>query len=90
MGRNVSNRAAPRREYMPPHLVAEIARSAAALEGERKHVTILFADLKASMEQRAGRDPEDARRRLGDVLALMMDAVHAFEGTVNQASTATA
>src|SRR5262249_48896651 len=56
----------------------------AALEGERKQVTVLFADLKGSMELLADRDPEDARKLLDPVLAHMMEAVHRFEGTVNQ------
>jgi class 3 adenylate cyclase/tetratricopeptide (TPR) repeat protein len=64
--------------------VEQIVRSRGALEGERKQVTILFADLKGSMELLAGRDPEDARRVLDPVLELMIEAVHRFEGTVNQ------
>ena len=56
----------------------------AALEGERKQVTVLFADLKGSMELLADRDPEDARQLLDPVLERMMDAVHRYEGTVNQ------
>ena len=55
-----------------------------ALEGERKQVTVLFADLKGSMELLADRDPEDARKILDPVLAHMMEAVHRYEGTVNQ------
>src|SRR5262249_62253684 len=47
-------------------------------------VTILFADLKGSMELLADRDPEEARKILDPVLELMMDAVHRYEGTVNQ------
>jgi class 3 adenylate cyclase/tetratricopeptide (TPR) repeat protein len=58
--------------------------SKAALEGERKQVTVLFADLKGSMELLADRDPEDARKVLDPVLELMMEAVHRYEGTVNQ------
>src|SRR4051812_20407361 len=54
------------------------------VEGERKQVTVLFADLKSSMELLAGRDPEDARGILDPVLQCMMDAVHRYEGTVNQ------
>jgi class 3 adenylate cyclase/tetratricopeptide (TPR) repeat protein len=54
------------------------------LEGERKQVTVLFADLKGSMELLADRDPEEARKLLDPVLELMMDAVHRYEGTVNQ------
>jgi len=48
--------------YTPRHLAEKILTSKAALEGERKQVTVLFADLKGSMELLADRDPEDARR----------------------------
>jgi hypothetical protein len=47
--------------YTPPYLTEKILTSRAALEGERKQVTVLFADLKGSMELLADRDPEDAR-----------------------------
>jgi class 3 adenylate cyclase len=57
--------------------------SKTALEGERKQVTVLFADLKGSMELLADRDPEEARAILDPVLVRMMDAVHRYEGTVN-------
>src|SRR5205807_10048220 len=55
-----------------------------ALEGERKQVTVLFADLKGSMELLADRDPEEARQLLDPVLERMMAAVHRYEGTVSQ------
>src|SRR5207342_206260 len=45
---------------------------------------VVFADLKGSMELLADRDPEDARKILDPVLELMMEAVHRYEGTVNQ------
>src|SRR5215208_4394711 len=45
--------------YTPQHLAERILTSRAALEGERKQVTVLFADLKGSMELLADRDPED-------------------------------
>ena len=70
--------------YTPRHLVERILTSRSALEGERKQVTVLFADLKGSMEMFADRDPEEGRRLLDPVLELMMEAVHRFEGTVNQ------
>jgi class 3 adenylate cyclase/tetratricopeptide (TPR) repeat protein len=70
--------------YTPKHLAEKILTSKAALEGERKQVTVLFADLKGSMELLADRDPEEAREILDPVLGLMMDAVHRYEGTVNQ------
>jgi class 3 adenylate cyclase/tetratricopeptide (TPR) repeat protein len=70
--------------YTPTHLAERILTAKAALEGERKQVTVLFADLKGSMELLADRDPEEARKILDPVLAHMMDAVHRYEGTVNQ------
>src|SRR5262245_56491811 len=70
--------------YTPKHLVEKILTSKAALEGERKQVTVLFADLKGSMELLAERDPEEARKLLDPVIEHMMEAVHRYEGTVNQ------
>src|SRR5215470_9161045 len=70
--------------YTPKHLAEKILTSKAALEGERKHVTVLFADLKGSMELFADRDPEDVRKLLDPILERMMEAVHHYEGTVNQ------
>ena len=70
--------------YTPPHLTEKILGAKSALEGERKQVTVLFADLKGSMELLADRDPEEARRLLDPVLERMMEAVHHYEGTVNQ------
>ena len=75
--------AAPQ-SYTPKHLAERILTSKAALEGERKQVTVLFADLKGSMELLADRDPEEARKLLDPVLERMMEAVHRYEGTVNQ------
>jgi len=70
--------------YTPKHLAEKILTSKAALEGERKQVTVLFADLKGSMELLADHDPEEARKLLDPVLDRMMEAVHRYEGTVNQ------
>jgi class 3 adenylate cyclase/tetratricopeptide (TPR) repeat protein len=56
------------------------------VEGERKQVTVLFADIKGSMELIAFRDPEDARKILDPVLDSMMTAVNSFGGTVNRSS----
>ena len=70
--------------YTPPHLTEKILTARAALEGERKQVTVLFADLKGSTELIASLDPEAARRLLDPALHLMMEAVHRYEGTVNQ------
>ena len=72
------------RAYTPTELAERILTSKAALEGERKQVTVLFADLRGSMELLADRDPEQARLLLDPVLERMMEAVHHYEGTVNQ------
>jgi class 3 adenylate cyclase/tetratricopeptide (TPR) repeat protein len=69
---------------IPVYLAEKILLSKSALEGERKQVTVLFADLKGSMELLAERDPEEARQLLDPVLERMMAAVHRNEGTVNQ------
>ena len=48
--------------YTPPHLAEKILTARSDLEGERKQVTVLFADLKGSLELIADRDPEEARQ----------------------------
>jgi class 3 adenylate cyclase/tetratricopeptide (TPR) repeat protein len=70
--------------YTPPYLTEKILTSKSTLEGERKQVTVLFADLKDSTELIRGLDPEAAQHLLDPALHLMMEAVHRFEGTVNQ------
>src|SRR5262249_4635593 len=70
--------------YTPPHLTEKILTSRSALEGERKQVTVLFADLKGSTELIRDLDPEQARAILDPALHAMMEAVHRYEGTVNQ------
>src|SRR5712692_8193272 len=70
--------------YTPPYLVEKILTTRSAIEGERKQVTVLFADLKGSTELIRDLDPEAAQKLLDPALQRMMDAVHRFEGTVNQ------
>jgi class 3 adenylate cyclase len=70
--------------YTPPYLAEKILTSRSALEGERKQVTVLFADIKDSTELIRDLDPEAAQQLLDPALHTMMDAVHRFEGTVNQ------
>jgi Adenylate and Guanylate cyclase catalytic domain/Double zinc ribbon len=70
--------------YTPSDLVDKILPLKSALEGERKQVAVLFADFKDSTELIRGLDPEAAQRLLDPALQRMMDAVHRFEGTVNQ------
>jgi class 3 adenylate cyclase len=71
-------------DYTPQHLADKILTSRGALEGERKQVTVLFADLKGSTELIRDLDPEQVQALLDPALHAMMDAVHRFEGTVNQ------
>ncbi|MCZ6872656.1 MAG: adenylate/guanylate cyclase domain-containing protein [bacterium] len=70
--------------YTPQHLAEKILTSRSALEGERKQVTVMFADIKDSTELIRDLDPEDAQQLLDPAIHIMMDAVHRFEGTVNQ------
>jgi class 3 adenylate cyclase/tetratricopeptide (TPR) repeat protein len=70
--------------YTPPHLAEKILAARPALEGERKQVTVFFADIKDSTRLIEGLDPEAAQQLLDPAIHLMMDAAHRFEGTVNQ------
>ena len=70
--------------YTPPHLAEKILTARRALEGERKQVTVLFADIKGSTELIRDLDPEQAQAILDPALHAMMEAVHRYEGTVNQ------
>jgi class 3 adenylate cyclase len=70
--------------YTPKYLTEKILTSHSALEGERKQVTVLFADIKDSTELIKDLDPEDAQKLLDPAIHIMMDTVHRFEGTVNQ------
>jgi class 3 adenylate cyclase/tetratricopeptide (TPR) repeat protein len=69
--------------YTPPYLAEKILTSRSAMEGERKQVTVLFADLKGNTELIRDLDPEAGQALLDTALQRMMDAVHRFEGTVN-------
>jgi class 3 adenylate cyclase/tetratricopeptide (TPR) repeat protein len=70
--------------YTPSHLAEKILAARLTLEGERKQVTVFFADLKDSTRLIEGLDPEAAQQLLDPAIHLMMDAVHRFESTVNQ------
>ncbi len=68
----------------PHHLTEKILTSKAELEGERKQVTVLFADITGSLGLISGQDPESAQAILNPVLEQMIEAVHNYEGTVNR------
>jgi len=69
---------------LPAHLAEKIMASRSAMEGERKQVSVLFADIKGSTSLVEGLDPEEVRKIVDPALQVMMKAVHRFEGTVNQ------
>jgi Double zinc ribbon/Adenylate and Guanylate cyclase catalytic domain len=78
------SRFASPKSYTPQHLADKILAARATVDGERKQVTVLFADIKGSMELFAARDPEAAQKIFDPVLERMIEAVHHYEGTVNR------
>src|SRR5713101_6429432 len=72
------------RSYTPKHLADKILTSRAALEGERKQVTVLFADVKGSMDLAEQVDPEEWHKMMDRFFAILSEGVHRFEGTINQ------
>jgi len=70
--------------YTPKHLAEKILTSKAALEGERKQVTVLFVDIAESTRLAERLDPEGMHELLDRALRLMAEAVHRYKGTVNQ------
>ena len=70
--------------YVPKYLAEKILATRHKLEGERKQVTVLFADIRGSTKILEGVDPEEGQKLIDPVLRIMMDAVHRYEGTVNQ------
>jgi class 3 adenylate cyclase/tetratricopeptide (TPR) repeat protein len=70
--------------YTPRHLAERILTSRAALLGERKPVTVLFADIKGSMALAEQIDPEQWHELMNRFFAILSEGVHRFEGTVNQ------
>jgi class 3 adenylate cyclase/tetratricopeptide (TPR) repeat protein/ABC-type dipeptide/oligopeptide/nickel transport system ATPase component len=70
--------------YTPKHLAERILTSRAAMEGERKQVSVLFCDLVDSSRLVATLEPETLHEIMDRALRLMAEAVHRYEGTVNQ------
>ena len=70
--------------YTPKHLAEKILTSKSALEGERKQVTVLFCDIVDSTRLAERLDPETMHELMDRILRLMAEAVHRYEGTVNQ------
>jgi class 3 adenylate cyclase len=85
-GRQVATSSAARAplSYTPKHLVEKILTSRSALEGERKQVTVLFADVKGSMDLSEQVDPEEWHKIMDRFFTILSEGVHRFEGTINQ------
>ena len=66
--------------YTPKHLADKILQSKSVLEGEKKHVTVLFVDVKGSMKLVEGMDPEEWHRILDHFFKILTDCVHCFDG----------
>src|SRR3954469_21064753 len=81
-GAKAASRAAP--IHLPQHLARRALDSRAVLEGERKQITVLFADIKGSTTLIEDLDPEDAELRLRPALDAMINSVHRYEGTINR------
>jgi class 3 adenylate cyclase len=83
LGEQVAQARAPA-AYTPKHLAEKILTSRSALEGERKQVTILFADVRGSTELASERDPEEWHRIMDRFFQILAEGVHRVEGTVNE------
>ncbi len=72
------------RSYTPKHLADKILQSKSALEGERKQVTVLFADVKGSMELAEQLDPEEWSQIMNRFFRILSEGVERFEGFVDK------
>ena len=72
------------RDYTPQHLADKILRSKSALEGERKQVTVLFADVKGSLELAERSIPRSGIAILDSFFQILTEGVHRYEGTISQ------
>ena len=70
--------------YTPRHLVQDVLRHSAVVEGERKQVTVLFADVANYTGLAEDEDPEETHAIMNRCFAILLDEIHRFAGTVNQ------
>jgi len=81
---SVDSRIEAVRAYTPKHLADKILTTRSALQGEHKQVTVLFADVKGSMQLAEQVDPEDFHALLDHFFRILASGIHRFEGTINQ------
>ena len=81
---SASHRFASPAAYTPKHLAEKILTSKAALEGERKHVTVMFTDVSGFTAMSERLDPEEVHGIMNHAFEVILAAVHRYEGTINQ------
>jgi class 3 adenylate cyclase/tetratricopeptide (TPR) repeat protein len=79
-----AQRSAPSQSYTPRHLADKILAMRSALEGERKQVTVLFADVVGFSTLAGPLDPEDVHTLMDGCFEILTQQVHRYEGTINQ------
>ena len=72
------------KSYTPKHLAEKILTTRSSLEGERKIVTVLFADVANYTSMSDKLDPEEVLQIMDGAFKIMMDETHKYEGTINQ------
>ncbi len=70
--------------YTPKHLADKILTTRSAIEGERKLVTVFFADVANYTSMSEKLDPEEVHQIMDGCLKILMDEIHKYEGTINQ------
>jgi len=70
--------------YTPKHLADKILTTRSTIEGERKLVTVMFADVAGFTAMSEKLDPEDVHRIMDGCFHILMEEIHKYEGTVNE------
>ena len=70
--------------YTPKHLADKILTTRSSIEGERKLVTVFFADVANYTSISEKLDPEEVHEIMDDAFKILMDEIHKYEGTINQ------
>src|SRR5438093_13739538 len=81
---SVPERFASPAAYTPRHLAEKILTSKSAIEGERKQVTVMFADVSGFTAMSERLDPEEIHAIMDRAFEVILDSVHRYEGTINQ------
>jgi len=70
--------------YTPKHLADKILTTRSSIEGERKLVTVFFADVANYTSVSEKLDPEEVHQIMDGAFKILMDEIHKYEGTINQ------